>query len=422
MPDITTREDFYTDEMVLNPLGELKDARATSPVFKTRNQAGTEIYVVTTYALIKDVLDRADDFSNQYASVLRPATGNAGANAIIAATGFDYAKHGSFLLTTDEPEHKRLRALVAPAFTVGAVNRQTRRIEKLADDLIDNFIEGGTCNLLEDFAIPYSLGVILGVMGLDEAMWRQAYEWTSAGARRISHMLTPEQEIADARRLAEMITFLKDLVRKLRANPGDDLMSRVLTSKIDGRSLTDQEALSFLHEMMFAGNETARATVIASIALLIRNPEQMALAKADHSLIPNVIEEALRHHSTATSIWRIARHDTDIGGLAIPAGAVINVRFDSANRDEAVFEDADSFDVARRKARQNLTFGYGIHHCIGNLLARKEAVVALTRLLDRLDDIGLDEAHCDLRRDFHILAHSLRAVSITFRPGKRLVD
>lgn len=420
MTAIATREHFYDDEVVLNPLDELRDARATSPVFLTRNQAGMEIYVVASYALIKDVLDRPGDFSNDYATILRPTTGNAEAAAIIAETGFDYARHGSFLLTRDDPEHARLRELVAPAFTVGAVNRQVQRLEVAADRLIDSFIASGRCDLYGDFAIPFTLGAILGVMGLDEAMWPQAYRWTSAGARRISHMLTPEQEVADARELAGMIRFLQELVQKLRAQPGDDLMSRVLMSRVDGRALTDQEAVSFLHEMMFAGNETTRANIVATMALLIRHPEQLAMVRANPALASDAVEEALRHHSTATSIWRIAARDTRIGETDIPKGAVINVRFDSANRDEAVFEDADRFDITRRKARQNLTFGSGVHHCIGNLLARRETIIAVAKMSARLDDPAIDEANSDFRRDFHILAHSLRAVTIKFRPGQRM--
>jgi len=421
MNNIPVRPEFYTEKTILEPLEDLRAARQDAPVFLTRDESGQEIYVVARYDLIREIFSKPEDFSNDYANILRPKNASAEANAILARTGFDYEKHGSFLLTADGAYHKRLRALVAPAFTIGRINRLSDAMSHDADALIDNFIERGEADVFADFAAPFTLGSILRVIGLDSSLINRAVGWSTAAALRVSRRVTREQELESSHELADMITFLQAHVRAIRANPGDDLASSVITARAEGQDpLSDEEAVSFLHEMLFAGNETTRATIVAGVALLLRHPEQLALLRSDASLMPNAVEEILRHHSTGAAIWRIAARDTKIGGVAIPKGAVINLRMDSANRDESTFTDADKFDIRRSNANINLTFGYGLHHCVGNLLARRETAIALTKFLGRLEDMRLVEDRCDLRREQHVLAHILRAVHIAFRPGRRL--
>jgi len=153
---------------------------------------------------------------------------------------------------------------------------------------------------------------------------------------------------------------------------------------------------------------------VAGMALLAQHPDQWKLLKETPSLAANAAEEILRHHSTGSCIFRIAARETQIGGVAIPKGAIMMLRQDSANRDEQLFSDSAKFDITRNNARQHMTFGYGVHSCLGQALARRELVVALQKLSTHLGNIRLVKEKSDLRRHDNLIVHSLRKVTLSF--------
>jgi cytochrome P450 len=415
---------FFSEEHITNPLPFLKRARHEYPVFRSKGGNGEEIFVVTRYADLKDVFARVDHFSNDYAHILRPpSNGKASEDGDI---GFEYNKYGSFLLTEDDPVHARRRELVAAFFRAKSVNDLTPSIYTRCDRIIDAFIERGEADVIADLAAPMTLGTILHVLGFDESMVGRAYDWSLAAAMRISHNGTPEQEREGWRHIADMIEYLKQAVNDIRSGkPYDEgsISYQVISAKIDGQYLLDdEEAVSFMHELLFGGNETTRATIVAGVALLLRHPDQLALLREDRSLLDSAVEEVLRFHSTGSAIWRVAACDTQIAGYDIPAGSVLNLRMDSANRDVEIFDNPDAFDIRRAKSKVHLAFGYGVHHCVGNLLAKRETFVALDRVLDRLNNLSLVEELCDFDREPHVLAHSFKAMHIRFEPGTPLSD
>ncbi len=415
-------EGFFTEAAITEPLPFLRTARHRYPVFRSRMADGQEGFVVTRYEDIKAVFANSSDFSNAYAHILRPAHETGDGPPSDEAAGFDYNKYASFLLTEDDPVHAKRRDLVAAVFRAKSVSDLTPSIYARCDRIVDSFIARGEADLINDFAVPLALGTILEILGFGDDLVGQAYNWSIAAAMRISHSGMPEQEREAAEHIAEMIAYLKQAVADIRADKPFDQSSiayQVVSARNGGGFLLDEdEAVSFLHELLFAGNETTRATIVAAIALLLRHPDQLALLVRNRALLDNAVEETLRFHSTGCAIWRIAARDTRIGEVEVPAGAILNLRMDSANRDAEVFEDPDRFDISRKKSKAHLGFGYGLHHCVGNLLAKRETFVAIDRLIQRLPGLALIPERCDFTREPHVLAHAFKAVHIRFEPAR----
>jgi cytochrome P450 len=166
---------------------------------------------------------------------------------------------------------------------------------------------------------------------------------------------------------------------------------------------------------MVAGNETTTSTLAGGLLLLLRNPDQLQKVRTKPELIPNMVEEMLRMESPSAGLWRVIKKDTELAGVKLPAGSMAMVRFAAANRDPAKYEDPDRFDVERKNARTHLAFGRGIHICVGNMLARKELVVAFQELLKRLDDIHLIKDKNDYQHVPNMLLRGLKHLHIGFK-------
>lgn len=347
-------EGFFTDSAISEPLLFLRTAREHYPVFRSRMADGQEGFVVTKYEDIKAVYGNAADFSNAYAHILRPPP-EADEPAHDESAGFDYNQYASFLLTEDDPIHAKRRELVAAVFRARSISDLTPSIYARCDRIIDSFIGKGEADLINDFAVPLALGTILQILGFGDDLIGRAYNWSLAAAMRISHSGTPEQEREGAEHIAEMIAYLKQAVSDIRTGrPFDEnSIAYQVVSARDGEAflLDEDEAVSFLHELLFAGNETTRATIVAAIALVLQHPDQLAMLRQNRALLDNAVEETMRFHSTGAAIWRIAARDTRIGKIEVPEGAILNLRMDSANRDADVFEQPDRFDITRKKSK-----------------------------------------------------------------------
>jgi cytochrome P450 len=415
MTEVRLIQHFMSRQNLQDPRPFLATARKETPIFRTTDGKGRVMYVLTRYDLVKECFGRHEDFSSEYGFLVRTGSGNEEADRILASTGFDYEKYGAALLNQDGPVHKRRRDLVQPAFSIGAVNRLTDYLNVVADELIDKFIDRGEFDVADDFAVSFAILAILDILGMDKSLIQKGHEWSHAAITRVGGLASAEEEIAAARSLVEFQQYLRRALRQLSEKPGEDLTSHVLLqNKQSDNPLSEDELLGFLIELFFAGNETSKTTIVAAMALMAQHPEQWALLKEDPSLAGNAAEEILRHHSTGSCIFRIAARDTQIGGVDIPKGAIMMLRQDSANGDDQLFPDAAKFDITRKNARQHMTFGYGIHHCLGQALARRELVVALQRLAARLGDIRLVKEKSDLRRQDNLVVHVLRKVTLSF--------
>jgi cytochrome P450 len=261
-------------------------------------------------------------------------------------------------------------------------------------ELIEAFADKGECEFVHDFAIPLPVAMIAQQIGLDNDP-RQVKQWSDAAVDRFSQMIGRERQLECARSLVEYQKYIKSKIDERRANGGDDLLTDLVEARVEGETpLTDEEIMSIMQQFMVAGNETTTSSLAGGLLQLIRNPDQMAKAKAaaggrDPKLIQNLVEETLRYETPTAGMWRIVMRDTELGGFTFPKGCMVQLRYAAANRDPSKYEDPDRFDVERANARTHLAFGRGPHMCVGNMLSRKEMFVAFDELLSRLDNFSV---------------------------------
>lgn len=343
------------------------------------------VHVVYSYDLCADAAGRPADFSNDFAGLMGAADPEIDA---ILAEGWD---NPPTLLTADAPVHTRNRKLVNLAFSAPRVNAIEQDMRAKSIELIDSFADRGECEFVKAFAVPLPVAMIANQIGLDNDP-AQVKQWSDAAVDRFSQMIGRERQLECAHLFVEYQKYMKSKIDDRRANGGDDLLTDLVEARVEGETpLTDPEIMSIMQQFMVAGNETTTSTLAGGLLQLIRNPDQMAIAKAaaggrDPKLIQNLVEESLRYETPTAGMWRLATHDTELGGVALKQGAMVQLRYAAANRDPARYPDPDKFDVTRQNARTHLAFGRGPHMCVGNMLSRKEMFVAFDELLERLTD------------------------------------
>jgi cytochrome P450 len=417
MSDLMTAETFYDRDVLANPFDTMAALRRTEPVARTVDPAGREIYVVTDLGIIEQVARQTDDFSNDFGHLFVAGNEHPEVAAILAQEPM----RPTLLLGSDDPDHKRYRALVNAVFATGRVSRLAPVIETLVDDLIDQFIERGHCNFVDEFAVLLPTYIIADILGLPRDKYNKVKEWSDGVITVVGRTGTRDDEIHAAHQIVEFRRFLRDTIAARRLAPQDDLLSNLVTVQLDGVSpLDDEEAAALAFETGVAGNETTRNTLMSGLVQLIRHPEQMQALRDDPSLITNAVEEILRYETPAAAMWRIARHDMVLGGTRLPAGATLLLRYDGGNRDPARFEAPDSFDIRRRNAHMHISFGApSVHRCLGQMLARKELAVAFRQLLARLKNIRIADPS-DTHYQPSLLFHTIGSLWLTFDPGPRI--
>lgn len=366
--------------------------------YRAMHEAGTAIqhlpemntYVVYSYDLCSEATGRTQEFSNDFSSLMGSVDPEIEA---ILAEGYDSP---GTLLTVDAPIHTRNRKLVNLAFSAPRVNAIEQDMRTKSIELIESFADKSECEFVEAFAIPLPVAMIAQQIGLDNDP-KQVKYWSDCAVDRFSQMVDRERELECARSYVQYQHYMKGKIDERRANGGNDLLTDLVQARVEGETpLTDEEIISIMQQFMVAGNETTTSTIAGGLLQLIRNPDQMAKAKAaaggrDPKTITNLVEEALRYETPSAGMWRIVREDTELGGVKIPKGATLQLRYAAANRDPSKFPDPDKFDIERANARTHIAFGKGPHMCVGNMLSRKEMFVAFDELLERLDNFAIPE-------------------------------
>jgi cytochrome P450 len=290
------------------------------------------------------------------------------------------------MLGMDEPDHGRHRALVSKAFSPKALARwEENLVGRVGNELIDGFVGDGRVDLVKEFTFPYPTRIIAGLLGLPEEDYPQFQRWSIS---LLSFTINPERGKAASKALEE---YFAPILAARRADPQDDLISSLAAAEINGEQLDDDEIFSFLRLLLPAGVETTYRSLGNLLLGLLTHQDQLDAIRADRSLIPQAIEEAVRWEAPLLTITRVAAHDTQLGGIDIPAGSSVMPMLGAANRQDDRYPDPDRFDIFRA-ARTPISWGHGAHVCLGMHLARLEMRVALNLLLDRLPNLRLDPA------------------------------
>jgi cytochrome P450 len=301
---------------------------------------------------------------------------------------------GHMMLQQDPPDHTRLRGLVVKAFTARRVEDMRPRIQRIVDETLDRIIPHGKMDLIEDFAFLLPVTIICDMLGIPQEHRELFYTRARVSGRLIDPVpLSPEEIQQGNAGHAMAAMYFQQLFELRRKSPSDDLTTQLVQAEEDGSKLSNEELTANIMLLFGAGHETTVNLIGNGLLALHRNPDQLALLKARPELITNAIEEFLRYDSSVQITGRVALEDIeDLGGKRIPKGESVVCLLASANHDPAVYPDhPERLDITRPNVKP-LSFGGGIHFCLGAQLARIEAEIAISTLLRRLPDLRLDDA------------------------------
>lgn len=378
--------DPFGADFLSDPAPTIKRAQAMKPAFY---YPPLRMWVITSYEDICRAARDWETFSSKAAGIVPPP---------------DDLKHkipetfvADHYISLDPPEHTGDRTAVARSFLPRELQKQEPNIRRIANTLIDGFIARGSCDFMQDFCYPLSLGVIMGLLGVPTERAADYRIWTED----LFSILTPKSKDAVTKpmseaerrerwtRLAACQDFFQELVAERARCPMNDLVSVMLQAKdLSGnQAVPPRRIIRQMHELVAAGNDTTANLMGHMLIYLGEHPEQDAEVRANLSLLSDVVEETLRRRGTSPGLFRITTKEVEIGGATIPEGSLVWLLFIGGGLDESRFPEFEKWDIHRPNKEKHLAFGHGRHSCLGNPLARLEARAAFEELLKRIPDI-----------------------------------
>lgn len=403
-------------EVTEDPYGFYRWMLEEAPVYF---DPGINMFIVASYDLIRKVALDTATFSNQQAQLNqwnhRPGGMPARAMEILNAG----VPQVPMLVTSDPPEHKRSRVLVQTAFTGPRVGRMRGYIEEIVKLLIDRFADDGRVELVSQFAIQLPVYVISDQLGVPRSEYARVKAWSDAVVGLRGLMGSDEEIIHYAETLNEFQLYFTDLIaaRRARGPAEDDMLDDLLNARMGDEQLDLPELMNVIQQLLVAGNESTTSAITSGVAILMQHPEEIPLLLADDKRMRRFVEEVLRLEPPVQGNLRRATADTEIGGVLIPKGSLLQVRHGAGNRDGAAFGCPNDLDVETLKPKPHLAFGWGAHVCIGNALAREEMFIAFQTLLTRLPQLRLEPEANDFRHNRSIYIRGLRALHLAFDPA-----
>jgi cholest-4-en-3-one 26-monooxygenase len=401
LEDIDLLEDTWAREI---PYEAFERLRREDPVHWHPEPDGRGFWAVTKHADVKAVSHDARTFSSER-----------GGTFIDDQTDESLAQIRLSILNMDAPKHNRYRRLVSKGFTPRMVGQLLENVERRAVRIVDDVCERGEAEFVEELAGKLPLEMICEMIGLPEADWPRMFEISNLLIGRDDpdfQSATPGPEEA----AAEIYAYCDAVAADRRANPRDDLMTTLVQAELDGDQLNELELNLFFVTLVVAGNETTRNLINHAMLALVEHPDQAERLRRDPSLWDTAVEEMLRWGTSITNFRRTATRDTELRGRTIAEGDKVVLYYTSANRDEEVFDDPNTFDVGRTP-NDHVTFGGGgVHFCLGANLARAEIRAIMRQLVERLPDLEPAGEARRLRSDF---VNGIKTLPVTFTPVPR---
>jgi cytochrome P450 len=370
--------------------------RAQHPVAQVIMPGGTPAWLVTGYAEARAAL--TDPRLGKLPRGWRPDP-----DSLLASLDLH-------MLNLDPPDHERLRKLVNKAFTARRVEELRPRITAITTGLLDDMSTRREVDLLASFAFPLPITVICELLGVPVADRDQFRAWSATIVAD-----TVSSEVFQAHATA-MTGYFQALIATRRREPADDLLSALISARDDKDRLSENELLSMAFLLLVAGHETTVNLIASGVLALLLNPGELARLRADHSLLGAAVEELLRYvNPVNNATFRFTGEPVEIGGVPIGPGEVVLVSLSGANRDPSRYADPERLDLGRDSGG-HLAFGHGIHYCLGAPLARLEAEIAFTGLLERFGSMTLAVAPDALRWRPSTLIHGLESLPVRLGP------
>jgi cytochrome P450 family 142 subfamily A polypeptide 1 len=370
--------------------------RRHEPVYRDR---ASGVWGVTRYEDVKAIGRDPETFSN--AGGIRP----------------DYPAF-PYMVDMDAPEHRRRRKLINWGFMPKAVNDMRPMITRISDELIDRVCAAGRCDFVEDIAAPLPLYVIGAMLGVADVDRPDLLRWSDDMVKALGSPDPTAMERA-ATAFAEYTAYIRERIAHRREHGDQNDLIGVLAhaEDDDGERLDDDSLTMETLLILIAGDETTRHVISGGMEALLANPDQFAALRADPDLLPGAIDEMLRWVSPVKNMARTATRDVEVAGSSISEGDKLLLLYPSANRDETVFEDPETFDI-RRTPNEHVAFGFGTHFCLGSRLARLELSAMYERLLARMPDLRIaDGASAPFPRRAANFVSGIETMPVEFTPS-----
>jgi cytochrome P450 len=397
-------------EFKSNPYPFYARLRAESPVHRALLPTKETAWLITRYDDVTKVL-KDERFVKDTKNALTPEQA-----ASMLWFRRMFKSLGTNMLNQDPPNHTRLRALVSKAFTPRLIEQMRERVQRLADELLDNARHRGGMDLIHDYALPVPTTIIAEMLGVPVADRHKFQRWSNALMSAGSSTWGLLKAIPN---VWAFMRYIREIIKKRRADPHDDLVSALVRAEEAGDTLNADELLAMIMLLLVAGHETTVNLIGNGALALLENPEQMEKLRHDPTLIKSAVEELLRYAGPVEmATERYAREDVTLAGVTIRRGDMVFVVIASANRDERQFVNPDQLDITREPNR-HLSFGLGTHFCLGASLARLEGQIAINTLLRRLPDLGLAVTPGGLRWRRGLILRGLETLPVVF--GKQTV-
>jgi cytochrome P450 len=300
------------------------------------------------------------------------------------------AQQGESILSAEGDMHTRLRRLVAPAFSPRSADRLRPFMRQVINDLVDTVAADGRADFARDICEPYPIPIICELLGAPKSDWKLFSRWANDILEIFSIDVASKLDlIADTQ--AELDEYTRGLIAARRDKPADDLLTDLIAAEEEGDRLSTDELVMMVNAVIIGGTDTTRNQLGCAVALFAEHPEQWALLAEQPELAPRAVEEAMRYFGAVRGTMRYASTDIEYRDILFPAGTFIAIGLAEANRDSEVFSEPATFDITAKKSDQpQLTFGSGIHYCLGQALARAELQEALPLLARRMPNLKLD--------------------------------
>lgn len=318
------------------------------------------------------------------------------------------------LVSGDAPDHAFHRKLVEKFFTLPRVHKMRAYLQEVIDSYIDPFIDTGTVDFHQAVSQKIPVTVIADQLGVPREDMDKFLIWSKATVDRANTALDEQSMTAALELYGEFQRYIAAKLDEYRKNPADCILSDLVHAEIDGRRLDAVEAISIAVNLLIAGNETTTNAMSSAMVRLAADPKLQQRLRDEPSLLPSFIEECLRLDSPIQGLFRRAKVDLHIGGVDVPAGSILMLRWGAANRDPHKFSDPSAFEIGRTNGRQHIAFGYGAHFCVGSPLARSEIGVLLETVLRRMNNIRVADGEDALSYNAYYLIYGVKKLQLDF--------
>ena len=407
---MNTKDISFTDpETQVCPFHAYATVRSQSPAY--RDPVGG-FFIVTDYEHVRAVAMDTKTFSSETGLMFVKDS------PIKARIDQIWQEHGvppvNTMVVKDDPEHQFHRSLVDKAFTPQRVKQMEDYLASIVDAMINAYINEAEVDFHNRMSVLVPLSVIADQLGVPRSNLDKFKFWSDTVMKECDQSNSPEQQIAITYDMCEFQQYVKGKAADYQAAPAECMLSDMVNADVDGRRLSINELTSIVAQILTAGNETTAAAMSSAMIRLIEEPGLEQKLRDSPHLIAAFVEEVLRLDAPIQGLFRRATRETEIGGVPIPEGSIVVIKWGAANRDPAQFPNPDALDLARANSRRHVTFGYGAHFCIGNQLARGELRVAIAKVVQRMKNFRYSRGEQSVLRHPHYFSHSAHALHIAF--------